>query len=47
MKNCVYAQVGTVRESPLLEVYGLNEERLITAELTLLRERWQSTLRGI
>jgi phosphoribosylformylglycinamidine synthase len=47
MKNCVCAEVGTVTESPLFEVYGLNEEKLIKAELTALRERWQNALRGV
>ena len=47
MKNCVCAEVGTVIESPLLEVYGLNEEKLVTAELTALRERWQNALRSV
>ena len=47
MKACVCAEVGTVTASPVLEIYGLNEEKLITAELTELRERWQNALRGV
>jgi phosphoribosylformylglycinamidine synthase II len=47
IKNCVYAKVGIVTESPLFEVYGLNREKLIVAELTTLRERWQNALRGV
>jgi phosphoribosylformylglycinamidine synthase II len=47
MKDCVHAEVGIVTESPFLTVYGLNEEKIITAELKLLRERWQNALKGV
>jgi phosphoribosylformylglycinamidine synthase len=47
MKNCVCTQIGTVTESSLLEVYGLNSRKLIAAELTVLRERWQNTLERV
>ena len=47
MKNCVHAQIGTVTESPVLEIYGLDGGKLITAKLDELRERWQSALRGV
>jgi phosphoribosylformylglycinamidine synthase II len=46
MRNCVHAEIGEVTDSPFLEVYGLDEEKLFTADLVQLRERWQTTLRG-
>jgi phosphoribosylformylglycinamidine synthase len=47
MKDCVCANVGTIISTPILEVYGLNEEKLIATELIALRERWQNALRGV
>ena len=47
MKGCVYAEIGTVTDAPVLKVYGLNEEKLVAAELSALRERWQNALRGV
>jgi len=47
MENCVCAEIGTVTESPLLTVCGLNDEKMIAAELRALREEWQNGLRGI
>jgi len=47
MKDCVYKEIGAVTDSPFLEVYGLNEEKLFAADLMQLRERWQNALRGL
>jgi phosphoribosylformylglycinamidine synthase len=47
MKNCVYAEAGVVIESPFLEIYGLNGEKIMAVELLRLRERWQNALRGV
>ncbi|MEM2103110.1 MAG: phosphoribosylformylglycinamidine synthase subunit PurL [Candidatus Bathyarchaeia archaeon] len=44
MKNCNYARIGTVTDAPFLKIYGLNEEKLVSAELATLRKRWQSGL---
>ncbi|MBX5326344.1 MAG: phosphoribosylformylglycinamidine synthase subunit PurL [Candidatus Bathyarchaeia archaeon] len=46
MKNCNYAQIGIVTDDPFLKIYGLNEEKLVSAELAALRKRWQSGLGG-
>lgn len=47
VKDCVYAEIGVVTDPPFMEIFGLNEEKLIAAELKQLRERWQSVLGGI
>jgi len=47
MKDCIHAEVGIVTESPFLEVYGLDGEQIVSAELALLRERWKKALRGV
>jgi phosphoribosylformylglycinamidine synthase II len=46
MKDCICAEIGVVTDSPLLVVYGLNEEKLFATELSQLRERWQNALGG-
>ena len=45
MGNCVNAEIGEVTDSPFLEVYDLDEERLFAANLVRLRERWRPALR--
>jgi len=47
MKNSVCSEIGTVTDASMLQVYGLAEEKLVEAELTVLRERWQNALRGV
>jgi phosphoribosylformylglycinamidine synthase len=47
MRNCIYAEIGVVTQAPFLEVYGLNEEKIIMAELAQLRERWKNALKGV
>lgn len=46
MKNCNYAQIGTVTDAQFLKIYDLNEEKLVSAELAVLRKRWQSGFGG-
>jgi phosphoribosylformylglycinamidine synthase len=45
MGNCINAEIGEVTDSPFLEIYGLDEEKLFAADLVQLRERWRTALR--
>ena len=44
MGDCVNAEIGEVTDSPFLEVHGLHEEKLFSADLVQLRERWRTAL---
>jgi phosphoribosylformylglycinamidine synthase len=46
MGNCINAEIGEVTDSPFLEIYGLDEEKLFAADLVQLRERWLAALEG-
>jgi phosphoribosylformylglycinamidine synthase II len=45
MKGSVCAEVGRVKKEDKLSVYGLTGKKVVDAELTELRKRWESTLR--
>jgi phosphoribosylformylglycinamidine synthase II len=44
MKGNVYAAIGRVKKDGYLSIYGLNDERVVDAGLTELRNRWKSAL---
>jgi phosphoribosylformylglycinamidine synthase len=47
MGDCLNADIGRVTDSPFLEVYGLDEEKLFAADLVQLRARWQIAMSGV
>ncbi len=46
MKGNVYAEVGRVRKDGYLSVYGVNDEKVVDANLVELRNRWKNGLGG-
>jgi len=47
MKGCACREIGMAVESPFLEVYGLEDGKILSAKVALLRERWKNALRGV
>ena len=45
MAGVDFAAIGQVTKTESLEVYGINEERVLSATLAELKETWQKPLR--
>ena len=47
MKDCIFSQIGKVREDKTFKIIGLNGNVVILADIYELKEAWQRTLKGI
>ena len=45
MKGITMANIGRVTDSGRVEIYGLNETRVIDESISELKEAWQQPLR--
>jgi phosphoribosylformylglycinamidine synthase len=45
MKGTSFAAIGQVTDSPRLEIYGLNSQRILSIATAELKEAWQKPLR--
>jgi len=46
MKGNAFSLIGSVKKARCLSVYGVNDEKVVDANLTELRNRWKSPLEG-
>jgi len=46
MKGSIHAAIGKVKKEGYLSVFGLDDEKVVDASLTELRNRWKSALGG-
>jgi hypothetical protein len=45
MRGTSFAAIGQVTDSPRLEIYGLNNQRILSIATEELKEAWQKPLR--
>jgi phosphoribosylformylglycinamidine synthase II len=45
MKGISFATIGQVTDSKMLEIYGLNSQRIMSVSISKLKEAWQKPLR--
>jgi phosphoribosylformylglycinamidine synthase II len=46
MKDCTFAEIGTVKKEETLSSYGLDGKKVVYAELSELRKNWKGVLGG-
>jgi hypothetical protein len=46
MKGSIYAEIGKVKKEGYLSVFGLDDEKVVDASLTELKNNWKSALEG-